>query len=265
MGAVLVRDVCIVGIGQTPGGEHWEKPLRILGAEAILAALADAQVDRPEVLYVGNMLSGQLLAQENLGALLADHAGLRGIEALKVEAACASGAAALRMAYLAVAGGMVDIAVACGVEKMTDSAPGDTTTALASAADAIYEAQHGLSFVALNALLMQRYMHEYGYCHADFAGFAVNAHRNAAHNPNAIYRRPITVDAYENAKMIAEPIGLLDSAGIADGAAAVVLMAADLAHAHGRDDVRILGSAVATDTVALHDRENPLWLRAVQL
>ena len=69
------------------------------------------------MLFVGNMLSGQLASQENLGALIADYAGLRGIEAFKIEAACASGAAAVRMAWLAVAGGACDIAVAAASKR----------------------------------------------------------------------------------------------------------------------------------------------------
>jgi acetyl-CoA C-acetyltransferase len=260
-----VREVSIIGIGQTPIAEHWEKSLRILGAEAVLAALENAQIESPEALYVGNMLSGQLSRQENLGALVADHAGLRGIEAIKVEGACASGSAALRMAYISVAGGIHDVVVACGVEKMTDSPIEDATAALAAAADAVYESEHGISFVALNALLMQRYMYEYGYQREDFAGFAINAHRNAVNNPNAMFRRAIDITAFGRAKMIAEPISLLDSSGIADGAAAVVLASTDFARAHGLPAVRIAGSAVATDSVAVHDRDDPLALEASRI
>jgi acetyl-CoA C-acetyltransferase len=242
--------VSIVGIGQTPVDEHWDISLRVLGAEAVLRALEDAGLDAPQALYVGNMLSGQLSAQENVGALIADHAGLRGIEAAKIEAACASGGMALRLAYVAVAGGMCDVAVACGVEKMTDAQADDVTAALASAADAVYEGEHGVSFVALNALLMRRYMHEYGYRREDFGNFAITAHRNAVANPNAIYRRAITAEAFAAARMIAEPVSLLDSAGIADGAAAVVLTSSEFARAHGLKAVRIAGSAVGTDAVA---------------
>jgi len=260
-----VRDVGIIGIGQIEVGEHWDTSLRVLGSEAVYRALQSAGLERPEALYVGNMLSGQLSAQENLGALIADHAGLRGIEAVKVEAACGSGGAALRLAYIAVAGGIHDVVVACGVEKMTDSLAEETTTALAAAADAIYEADHGLSFVALNALLMQRYMHEYGYRREDFAGFAVNAHRNAVNNPNAMFRRAISAEAFAQAKMIAEPVSLLDSSPIADGAAAVVLAPTEFAITHGLPAVRIAASAGATDSVALHDRNDLLWLQAAQL
>ncbi len=89
-----MRDVAIIGIGQTRVGEHWEKDLRHLALEALQAAMRDAEVERVDALYVGNMLSGELTGQEHLGALVADFAGLRGVEAVKVEAACGSGAAA---------------------------------------------------------------------------------------------------------------------------------------------------------------------------
>jgi acetyl-CoA C-acetyltransferase len=253
-----MRPVYILGAGQTPIREHWDVPLRQLAADAVLAALNGAGLERPDALFVGNMLSGELNSQENLAALVADWSGLRGIEAVKVEAACGSGAAALRVALMAVAGGMLDNAVVVGVEKMTDSLGHDTTTALATAADADYEASQGLSFIGINALLMQRYLHAYGWRKEDFAGFSLNAHANAARNPQALLREPITARQYDRARMLASPINLLDAAPIGDGAAAVVISTRPN-HPHA---VRILASALATDSVALHDRHDPLWLSA---
>ena len=123
--------------------------------------MADANVERADALFVGNMLSGSLLDQEHLGTLVADVCGLHGVEAAKIEAACASGAAAVRVGTMAVASGFHDIVVVAGLEKMTDTVGKDTTAGLATAADAEYEALHGVSFVGLNALIMQRYMYEY--------------------------------------------------------------------------------------------------------
>src|SRR5512142_3489358 len=130
-----MRDVVILGIGQTPVGEHWTRSLRHLAHDAIMPAMRDAGVDTAGALYVGNMLSGQLVGQEHIGALIADFVGLRGVEAMKVEAACGSGAAALRVAYMAVASGLHDVVMACGVEKMTDTPGAETTSGLATAAD----------------------------------------------------------------------------------------------------------------------------------
>jgi len=259
-----LRDVSIIGIGQTPVGELWEKSLRHLAHDAIVAAMKDAAVGRVDALYVGNMLSGELAEQEHLGALIADFVGLRGIEAFKIEAACGSGAAAIRMGYIAVAGGLHDVVVVCGVEKMTDATGKVTTGSLAYAADQEYEVTHGLSFVALNALLMRRYMFEYGIQHQAFAGFSVNAHRNGAGNPMAMFQRAISSDAYHRAAMIADPINLMDSSPVCDGSAAVVLAATDSVP-RGKPGIRVLGSASATDRLAIHDRRDPLFLEAAYL
>ena len=140
--------------------------------------------------FVGNMMSGTANSQNNLGPLVADWASVRSslgpprwTAAVKVEAACASGGAALRSGLMAVASGELDSALVVGVEKMTDRHPHEITAALATAADADFEVDMGVSFVGLNALIMRRYMHEYGWKHADFAPFAINAHANAMHNP----------------------------------------------------------------------------------
>ncbi len=260
-----MRDVAIIGVGQTKVGEHWDTSLRHLALEAVQAAMADAGVMNGDALYVGNMLSGELEGQEHLGALVADFAGLRGIEAFKIEAACGSGAAALRIGYIAAAGGLADIVIVVGVEKMTDTLGIDTTAALAMAADADYEAAHGASFVTINALLMQRYMHEYGYSHQDFAPFAVNAHRNAVNNPYAMFRFPVSAEKFGRARMISDPINLLDSSPICDGAAAVVLAPVDQARNQSTAAVRVAASAVGTDTVAVHDRREPLVLEGAGL
>ena len=185
-----MRDAFIVGVGQSPVGEHWDRGLRDLGAEAVRAALDDAGFETAGALYVGNMLGGCVNGQENVATLVADAAGLLPVEALKIEAACASGGAAVRAAALAVAAGACDVAVAAGVEKMTDGAPDGVVAGLATAADQDYEASHGMSFVALSALLMRRYMHETGAEREAFAPFAVVAHRNAATNDKAMFREP---------------------------------------------------------------------------
>src|SRR5512136_174970 len=260
-----MRDVSIIGIGQTKVGEHWSESLKELATESILSAIKDAGAERIDSLYIGNMLSGELTGQEHLGALISDFIGLRGVEAVKIEAACGSGAAALRMGYIAVAGELSDFVVVAGVEKMTDR-PGNTVTAsLAMAADGDFEAANGLSFVSLNALMMRRYMHEYGVKHEAFAPFAINAHRNAVNNPYAMFPFPVTADDFKKAKMIADPVNLLDSSPVCDGAAAVVLCPTDMARRFSEQPVKIRASAIATDSIALHDRRDLLGLEGAAL
>jgi acetyl-CoA C-acetyltransferase len=264
-----MRKVAIIGIGQTAVSEHWEKSLRELAGEAILAAMVDAGRESADGLFVGNMLSGSLNRQENLGALIADWVGLRHVEAIKVEAACGSGGAAIRTGLMAIASGEMDCVIAVGVEKMTDAKPNETTAALATAADADWETTHGLSFVAINALVMQRYIHQYGWKHSDFAPFSIVAHVNAVNNPYARLPFSISEKEYLRARMISEPINLLDASPIGDGAAAVVMVPAELIYSNGRLNGRPLitieGSALATDTIAVHDRQDPLWLKAAEI
>ena len=245
--------------------EHWDQSIKVLAGEAALAALADAGREAVDGLFIGNMLSGMLNRQENLGAMLSDWVGLRGAEAVKIEAACGSGGAAVRQALMAVASGVMDSALAVGVEKMTDTVPATTTGGLATAADSDWEAAQGVSFVALNALVMQRYLHEYGWTKDDFAPFAINAHGNAMHNPFARLHERVDARAYKKARMVAEPINLLDASPTGDGAAAVLIVPAGQVSSNGRPRILIAGSASATDTLAIHDRRDPLWLSAAEL
>jgi acetyl-CoA C-acetyltransferase len=260
-----MRAAAILGIGQTPVGEHWEKSLLELAGEAIFAALENADRQSAEAIFVGNMLSGTLVKQEHLGTRVADWVGMRGTESMKIEAACGSGGAAFRMGLMAVASGEIDSALVVGAEKMTDSLPDDTTAALAIAADADWEIIHGLSFVGLNALIMQRYMYEYGWNHADFAPFSINAHANAMHNPNARLQIPITKEDYLSAPMVSSPINLMDASAVSDGAAAVYIIPAEQLQTHmGKPVITVVGSSSVTDSIAVHDRTDPIWLSAAE-
>jgi acetyl-CoA C-acetyltransferase len=258
-----MRQVAILGIGQIKVDEHWDLSLRELGGNAAFAALQDAGMDKVDALFVGNMLSPMVSGQNQLGTFFSDWIGLWDQESVKVEAACASGAAALRAGLMAVAAEDIDSALVVGVEKMTDKAGHDVTAALATAADADYEVEQGISFVGINALVMRRYMHEFGWKHEDFAPFSINAHANAMNNPYARLHEKITVEKFERSSMVATPINLLDASPTGDGAAAVILVPAEKVMAFpGKPKITIAGSASATDSIAVHSRKDPLFLTA---
>jgi acetyl-CoA C-acetyltransferase len=113
--------------------------------------------------------------------------------------------------------------------------------------------------------MMRRYMHEYGVDVSDFAGFSVNAHGNGAANPLAMYRNRLKAERFTAAPLVADPVSLFDAAPYGDGAAALVVTSQERAMDMVPNPIRIAGSAVATDTLALHDRHNPLWLRAAEV
>ena len=259
-----MREVAVIGIGQTKIREHWDKSLRELAGDAALAAMAEAQVSHVDSVYVGNMLSDNANLQAQLGSMVADWIGQRFSDAIKIESACSSAGAAFRAGYLAIASGEVDVALIVGVEKMTDSPGSEITADLATAADADWEVDHGLSFVALNALIMKRYMHEYRWKGIDFAEFAINAHANAVHNPYARFRKPISEESFIKSPMICDPINLMDASPVGDGAAAVILANAEMLQSNNSKIV-VVGSAAATDTIAVHNRKTPLRLVAAEI
>lgn len=261
-----MRKAAILGIGQIKVDEHWDLSLRELGGNAAFAAMQDAGLEKVDALFVGNMLSPLVSGQNQLGAFYSDWIGMWEQEAVKVEAACGSGAAALRAGLMAVAAGEVESALIVGVEKMTDKAGHDVTAALATAADADYEVEQGISFVGINALVMRRYMHEFGWKHEDFAPFSINAHANAVHNPFARLHEKISVEKFEKSSMVATPINLLDASPIGDGAAAAIIVPAErVASLKGKPRITIEGSAAATDSIAVHSRQDPLFLSAAYL
>jgi acetyl-CoA C-acetyltransferase len=261
-----LREVFIAGVGQTPITKDTQSRGRYLGAAAVKAAIADAGIEPARIgaLYIGNMLSGILAHQQQLGGLIADYTGLAGIEAVTIEAACASGGAALRVAYQSVAGGIHDAVAVCGVERMTHVDRDAVTRALATAADWELEGVCGESFLSLNATLMRAYMDKYGVAAERFAPFAITAHRNALTNPNALLHKPLDLETYMASRVVTDPIRLFDVSPVCNGASAVILAAPHVAAELVRGNkIRIAGSALSTAPLALARRADPLELTAV--
>jgi acetyl-CoA C-acetyltransferase len=260
-----MRDVAVIGVGMQKWGELWEKSLRDIFTESAMLAIDDAGVDHIDSMYVGCMTSGLFVGQEHLGSLLADYLGVAPIPALRVESACASGGAAFRQAFLEVASGASDIVLAGGVEKMTDVDGGGATYALSTAADAEYEVYHGVTFPGLYAMIAVAHMDRYGTTREQLAHVAVKNHRNGAKNPLAQYPFEVTLDQVLGSIMVADPLTILDCSPITDGAAAAILCPMEIAEKLTRKQpVRVMASAHATDTIALHGRPDIAWLSAVE-
>ncbi len=256
-----MRDVAIIGIGQVKAAEYWNTSLRDLAYQSIKTALKDADADHVDALYVGNMLGGELSGQEHLGALISDYCGFNGIEAVRVEAAAASGGAALRQGFLSVASGVHDIVIVNGVEQVTDVLQDKVDSGLALSLDGEYELSSGISLTSLFALLTKRYIHE-GYCTPeDLVQFCVNAHKNGVGNDCAMFRREVSAETILKSSVVADPIRMLECPPVCDGSASLVLAPLDNA---GDSPIKITGSSVATDTLGLDNREDPLVFAAVR-
>ncbi len=256
-----MRDVVIIGAGMTKFGELWTKSIRDIFVEAALKAIEDAGVEYIDSMYIGSMSPGLFVEQEHIGALMADYLGITPIPATRVESACASGGAAFRQAFLEVASGASNIVLAGGVEKMTDAE--DVTAALATAADQEYEVYQGITFPGLYALIAKAHMHQFGTTRKQLSDVAIKNHRNGSKNPNAQFGFEITPEQVMNSTMVADPLRLLDCSPVTDGAAAVIVASVEVAKNIKKDFVKVIASAQASDTIALHSRESFTTLGSV--
>ncbi len=258
-----MRDVAIVGAGLIRFKENWGSSLRDLFVEAALKAIKDAKVKEVDSMYVGSMSSGLFVEQEHIGPLCADYLGFKNVPTVRIESACASGGIALRQGLIEVASGFSDIVLVAGVEKMTDTE--DATSALAAAADVENEVFYGATFPALYALIARAHMDKYGTTREQLASVAVKNHKNGAKNPNAHFQREINLETVLNSVMVADPLTLLQCSPISDGAAALILVPVEKARTKKNKVVKISGSGLATDTIALHSRKDLASLEAVRL
>ena len=260
-----MRDVAVVGIGIMKWGELWEKSFRDIFTEAALNAIDDAHVDHIDSLYVGCMTGGLFVGQEHVGAIMADYLGQKNIAAARVESACASGGISFRQAYIEVASGMSDIVMAGGVEKMTDTSGDGATYALATAADQEYEVFHGVTFPGLYAMMARSYMDKYKTTRRQLSAVPYKNHLNGSKNPYAQYPFTIKLEDVEKSVLVADPLHILDCSPITDGAAAVILTTVEMAKKLKKPIIKVIGSGLATDTIALAQRDSFTWLKSTEI
>ncbi len=253
-----MRDVAILGIGQTRFGELWDRSFREIGIEAGFEALVDAKLSSTDLgaLYLGNMASGSLIDQEMIAPLILDYAGLAGhhLAGVRVEGGGASGALALHEGWLAVASGAHDFVVVGGAEKLTDVPDTEANRIMSGTADHEWEAVFGATLPGLWAMIARRHQHEFGTRREEFAQVAVHAHEMGSKNPNAHFRNRLSLEQVLQASPVAEPLGVFDCAPLSDGAAAVVLGPLERARKFTDTPIRIAASQIACDTMALHHR-----------
>jgi len=252
--------ISVLGVGTTKFGELWEVSPRALVKEAVSEALSDANLKLSDIeaLYVGNMLSGILGKQENLGALFAEELGID-IPAFKVEGACASGGLAVHNAINSILAGVYRTVLVVGVEKMTDHNPGEVVSALMGAGHD-EERLAGMTFPGLYAMLARSYIEKYKTKKEDLAAVAVKNHYHATLNPKAQFQFKVSLDQVLASPSVAEPLRLLDCSPISDGASAIIIAKvnppAGGQKATRRKNVYITASTVATDTLSLAGRKD---------
>ncbi len=248
-----VDKVAVLGAASTAYGIWPGRSARDLAIEAVDGALRDAGVGPRDIetAYFGYAITGLIDGQESgVGQLALKDLGITRIPITRVENACSSASSAFREAWLAIQAGACDVAVAFGAEKMTGGSTLDALDALAGASDLEWEGGQGLTFPGVFAMIAQRHMLEYGTTREQIAQVAVKNHANAALNPKAQYRNPITVEEVLASRPVADPLRLLDCCPISDGAAAVVLASRRAAARFGLDHVWLVASEQSSGSYA---------------
>ncbi|NTU46981.1 thiolase domain-containing protein [Candidatus Roizmanbacteria bacterium] len=253
-------NISIIGTGMTRFGELWKVSLLDLAHEAMDQALENSELLPKDIdaLFVGNMLSGILNNQANLGSLLAEHIGT-GIPAFYMEGACASGGIALHNAIQSVLSGQNKTVMVVGVEKMTDHSGDDITAGLMGAGSEA-ERQAGATFPGIYAFMARAYMEQYGVTEEDLAAISVKNHFHGSFNKKAQFRFTITINDVMKSSKIADPLKLLDCSPITDGAAAIIITSKKVS---SKKRISITASEVASDTVGLSGRSTFTSLSAV--
>lgn len=261
-----MRDVVILGAAETKFGRS-ELSYRELATQAGQEAMADAGASPDEIdaFFLGTFSPGTFIRQEHAAPLIASELGLGNVPSTRTENACASGATAFLSAIYAIAAGAHDVVLVVGAEKMTATPIAETTLILAQAADWETEASAGLTFPGAYALMARAYMERYGESRDILDAVAIKNHKNAMGNPYAQFHKIITQEDIAKSPMIADPLTLYDCSPVSDGAAAIVVAAADVADRFKRPGVRVLGFGQASDSLALYKHEDLTRLPAASI
>ncbi|MFX1602464.1 MAG: thiolase domain-containing protein [Promethearchaeota archaeon] len=251
-----IRNTQIVSAAQTKFGNLQGITLREMFAEAVDKATVDADIPKKDVqaVFVGTFVPEMLVHQGHTAPLLVDYAGLRGLPATRHEAACASGATALRSAIMAIESGIYDTVLVAAAEKMTSVTTNKATEALAAAADDEFESSLGLTFPGVFAIAAVAHMQKFGTTEEDMARVAVKAHKNASTNPLAQFQKEIALEKAMTPRYIAWPLKLFDCSPISDGAAAIVLTSKEKAKEYTDVPVNVVGTGQASASMNLCDR-----------
>ena len=233
-----MREVAVLGVGQSIFGKLPEKTVIELGQEAVLEALKDAKLSPRDiqVAYTSRLYDAMVTGQSILKEI-----GITSIEAINVENACCGGATAFRGVWKEIADGRYDIGIAVGVESMTTS---PIAGKLIPPSKDDLEGQLGLTMPAMFALIARRQMDQYGATVEDFAQISVKNHHHGCLNPFAQYRKELTVEEILASRMICDPITLLQCCPNTDGAAAIILCSMDVARRYTTTPIKVIGSAL---------------------
>jgi acetyl-CoA C-acetyltransferase len=258
-----LRPVAIVGIGHSKFGRRTDVNLGELAFESIREAVQDAGIEKRQVESVTVGSAGGWYEECLPAVTVNEYAGFERVGTMRVEAACASGSAAVRSAYLSVASGEAEIALAVGLEKMTEVDTLTSVELMGRAGSYLWEFENfGMTFPAYYALYAVAHMRRFGTTAEDLARVAVKAHHYASMNPLAQFQKEITMEKVLASQVVSWPLKLYDACPISDGSAAVVVASEDVARRLSDTPIWIKGIGVSSDSANLSKRDDYVGLAA---
>ncbi|MDJ0663329.1 MAG: acetyl-CoA acetyltransferase [Acidimicrobiia bacterium] len=265
-----MRDVYVAGIGITTF-TRLEYPLVEIASYASMMALKDAGITEVDQVYVANMGAARLNHQTALASAVTDSLSLLPAGAAAIENGPASGAAAIKAGFQAVASGMDDVVLVAGVERMREVNNLEATDFVATLTHPLAEYIYGVTLPALAAMFARLYMDKYGVTERHLAMVGVKNQNAALNNEWAHLQQAITLEgildspeAMTNNPYVADPLRFFDACPVSDGGAAIILVSKEKAQELGRPMIRLSGIGQATDTHAVFEREEPTDLLAVR-
>jgi len=248
-----MRPVYVLGVGMNKFGKYVERSLKDLAYEPTLNAVHDSgiQLKEIEMVFFGNAYAGLITGQESIrGQTVLREVGLMGIPIFNIENACASGSSAFNLAHLAVASGQVEVALALGAEKLFCADLAKSLNALSTSSDLEVEGRMGILFAGIYAMRVRNHMEKYGLTKEQIAKVSVKNHDHGALNPYSQYRNRVTLDEVLASRMIADPITLLMTCPMGDGAAAVLLGSERVLSRVNKTAIRVASTVLQTAKIS---------------
>jgi len=255
--------VAIVGTGHSRFGRRTDVNVGELAFESVKQAIDETGVERKDIrnVFVGS--AGGWYEEPLPAVVVGEYAGLSGAGTMRVEAACASGSAALKAAYNSIVSGDGEVAMAVGVEKMTEVDTPTSVELIGRAGSFMWEFEnYGMTFPAYYALYAVAHMNRFGTTEEDMSRVAVKAHHYGSMNPLAQFQKEITIEKALGSQVVAWPLKLYDACPLTDGSAAVVLASEEVAKELTDTPIWITGVGYSSDTANLSRRRDYVGLSA---
>jgi len=262
----LTEKVGIVGVGHAKFGKRTDATIRELAHEAVKPALEDAGIDTGDIdASVIGVAGEEFAMQGSPGALIHDYVGMRNKPMFRVEAACATGSAAVRTGWSLIKAGLAEVVIVIGAETMTSVGTPRATELMARAGDTRWEYPFGITFPGFYALMATAHMQEFGTTREQLSMVSVKNHMYGAMNPYAHLQKEITLEEAMKSIAICHPLNLYDCCLISDGAAAAILASEEKAKKITDTPVWIKGLGTASDTMMISERQTLTGLTATKI